>query len=128
MAAEQSQARGVPSGKGERIALGGYNPQYVAAICLVLREVRHARLKELFLADLDAGPVDDLVLVYASGAVHGFQMKAYEVDLTFNDMAGTPGLLRQLADGWQRLRAKFPGADVRVHLLTNQPFSASTHP
>lgn len=115
-----------PAGEGERIAIGGYKPQYDAVVCFTLRALRQRRLQEIRLADLEVGRVDDLVLVGVD-AIHGYQMKAEAGVLSFNDFVKKDGLLAQLAEGWTRLTALFSGQDVRVHLVSDQAFSTSEH-
>lgn len=81
---------------GERSAIRGYKAQYDAAAYFSARALRERQLLEVRLADLEVGRVDDLVLVLASGEVHGYQMKAVEGELSFNDFTRRDGLLFQL--------------------------------
>ena len=115
------------AGMGERSAIRGYKAQYDAAAYFSARALRERLLQEVRLADLEAGRVDDLVLVLASGEVHGYQMKAVEGELSFNDFTRADGLLFQLAQGWKALREKYPKHSAHVHLISDQILSNSTH-
>jgi hypothetical protein len=119
-----------PPGLGERIAIGGYKPQYLTAVWLALRKLREGSLERLHLADLDAGRVDDLLLFTRSGELLAFQMKDESDELAYADFvsqAGDFGLLIDLVDGWQRLKQMHPDRQVRIYFLTSQLPSTSTH-
>ncbi|MCY4630453.1 MAG: hypothetical protein OXE75_06145 [bacterium] len=88
------------------------------------------------MADPTAGQVDDLVLI-RSGRADAYQFKSaeYPGNLTFNRLVKPqrkrggdegPSLARGLADGWQKLRQRWP--DIHVHLVTQQQASVSDRP
>ena len=110
--------------EGERAAIAGFHGQYSVAAVLILRALYEGTLESLRIADPDAGRVDDFILC-SPGSVDAFQVKwsVYPGRLRFNDLSSqgdeTRGLIRDLAEGWQRLRTKYPEATVRVHLVTH---------
>ena len=99
-------------------------PQYRIAASLILRHLQNDTLQWIRLADPEAGRVDDLQ-IGSQARVDAFQVKwhMYGGNFRFSDLMvpsdGNPSLISQLADGWQRLRAKYPGQRVVVHLVTN---------
>jgi hypothetical protein len=111
-------------GEGERRAIGGYHPQYRITATFILHHLQNDSLQWIRLADPEAGRVDDFQ-IGSQARVDAFQVKwhMYGDNFTFNDLKapsnGVPSLISQLADGWQRLRAKYPGQRVVVHLVTN---------
>ena len=80
------------------------------------------------LADLEAGRVDDFVLVW-NELVEGNSIKwsAGAAEFTWGDLVGASGLLRDLAKGWKRLRRHWTGRTIKVRLHTNRPPSANRH-
>src|SRR6266567_293789 len=108
------EPRTTSPGEGERRAIGGYYPQYRIAASLILRHLQNDSLQWIRLADPEAGRVDDFQ-IGSQARVDAFQVKwhMYGDNFTFNDLkapsGGDPSLISQLADGWQRLRAKYPG-------------------
>lgn len=119
---------------GERHARWGYGYQDKVAterIFNILRTESRSGTKSfegVRLADLDAGPVDDFVLVWKE-SVEGNSVKwsARATEFTWRELVGTSGLLRYLADGWNRLRSHWTGRTVTVRIHTNRPASASKH-
>ncbi len=109
---------------GERRAMAGYVPQYTLGAALILKALVQRRLEWIKIADPDAGRVDDFQLG-THNRVDAFQVKwsTYSGAITWSDLAresdGKPSLIRQLAEGWQRLRIQRPGCRVVVHLVTN---------
>lgn len=120
----------LPPAMGERRAIGGYHPQYRVAAGLIVRALRSGALEWIRVADPEAGRVDDLQ-IGAGGLLDAYQVKwsRSPQTFTFNDLVkpsvDRPSLIRQLADGWQRLRAANPDRRVTVHLVTDD--FASTH-
>ncbi len=120
-------ARRRPPALGEGAAAAGYRYQYLVTAFLVLRRLRDDSLGWVRIKDVDAGRVDDFV-VGSDNRVDGYQVKHRARPLTFRsltraeqeagDVGGAEPLIRQLADGWQRLRERH-GPRVVVHLVTN---------
>ena len=123
-----------PPAMGERRARWGYGYQDKVATDRILNLLRKdlaegkTEFEGIRLADLDAGRVDDFVLV-CSAAVEGNSIKwsGDAAPLTWGDLIGSAGLLRELADGYQRLRNRWPGKAVSVRLHTNRPPSVEKH-
>jgi hypothetical protein len=109
---------------GERNAISGYYPQYRLAAIEMLRLLRADQLAFIRMADPNAGRVDDFQVGTAS-RLDGFQVKWSQNpgSLTLNDLLksndNAPSLIRQLADGWMRMKSRNPHHRVVVHLLTN---------
>lgn len=120
---------GIPPSEGERRALVGFSPQYRLAALLALRALERG-LEAVRLLDPGAGRVDDMQL-YRPNRVDAYQVKweQYPGAVTFNYLVtaqgGTPNLVAQLADGWQKLRDSHPTRRIVVHLLTNSSASVS---
>lgn len=110
---------------GERRALAGYLPQYTISASLVLKALMQRKLEWVRIADPDAGRVDDFQ-IGTHNRVDAFQVKwsTFPGLVTWTtltkDQEDGPSLIRQLADGWQRLRARSPNSRVVVHLVTNE--------
>src|SRR5439155_15080632 len=87
-----------------------------------------AAFEGIRLADLEAGRVDDSVLVWRD-SVEGNSIK-WSGDgsaVTWGELVGASGLLRDLASGWSRLRSRWIGRTVTVRLHTNRPASIERH-
>ena len=80
------------------------------------------------LADLDAGRVDDFVLVWEK-MVEGNSIKwsGDAIPLNWSNLIGSNGLLKELADGYQRLKDRWPDRTVLVRLQSNRPPSSEKH-
>jgi len=123
-----------PPAMGERHARWGYGYQDKIAterILNLLREDLRERdilFEGVRLADLDAGRVDDFVLVWEK-EVEGNSIKwSREVTpLNWGELMGANGLLKELADGYQRLKDRWPGRAVSVRLQSNRPPSPKKH-
>src|SRR5712691_3838018 len=119
-----------PPAEGERRAIGGYYPQYRIAACLTLRSLREESLQWIRIADPKAGRVDDFQ-IGSQSRIDAFQVKWSQSPgtFTFGELTkasdNTPALIAQLADGWKRLRAAYPGSRIVVHLVTNDIASPS---
>lgn len=121
-------------GMGERWARSGYGYQDKVATERILDSLRRELIDRsgdfegVRLADLQAGRVDDLVLV-RKGSIEGNSIRwsAAETDWRWRDLIGKSGLLRELADGWTRLRDHWTRRTITVRLHTNQPASNATH-
>lgn len=115
---------------GERNAVTGYYPQYRISAALVIRGLREGSLIWIAVADPKAGRVDDFQIATEQRVdAYQFKWSRYGGNVTFNDLVkspdSAPSLIRQLADGWQRLRTAHPRHRVVVHLTTNQQPSSS---
>jgi hypothetical protein len=119
---------------GERRARWGYGYQDKVATDRILNLLRDGiRQKDttfegVRLADLDAGRVDDFVLVWRT-SVEGHSIKwSGDADpMNWGELIGTAGLLKELADGYWRLRNRWSSKNVSVRLLTNRPPSPEKH-
>jgi len=120
---------------GERRARWGYGYQDKVATDRLLRILKDdlrggfAVFEGVRLADLQAGRVDDFVLVW-SRQVEGNSIKwSREASaMNWGDLIGTEGLVRELAEGFLELRRKWPDRTVTVRLQTNRPPSREKHP
>lgn len=119
---------------GERRARWGFGYQDKVATERILTflqcELRDgtSTFEGVRLADLEAGRVDDFVLVW-SGSVEGNSIKwsAGAAEFTWGELVGKSGLLRDLAQGWKRLRSHWNGRTITVRLHTNRPSSVNKH-
>lgn len=117
-------------GRGERIAIGGYKPQYLTAIYLTLQAMVKGDLAEIRLADLDAWRADDLLVFTLPQHLGAYQMKNETGEISFADFVsstGETGHLIDLAISWQRLRRTFPTHTLQLNFLTTQYPNPSTH-
>jgi len=119
---------------GERRARWGYGYQDKIAterILNLLREAirgRDAAFEGFRLADLDAGRVDDFVLVWKTSVEgHSIKWSGDAVPINWGDLIGATGLLKELADGYWRLRSRWDDKNVSVRLQTNRPPSPEKH-
>jgi len=119
---------------GERRARWGYGYQDKVATERTLNFLRKdlrdgsGAFEGIRLADLEAGRVDDFVLVWRD-SVEGNSIK-WSGDgsaVTWGDLVGASGLLKELADGYDRLRSRWPERAIKVRLQTNRPASAERH-
>jgi hypothetical protein len=126
----ESKRASTPPAEGERRAIRGYAGQYRFAAARILTALRGPGFEWIRIADPEAGRVDDLQ-IGAANRVDGYQVKwsRYPGTLTFHGFTRSsdehPSLLRQLTDGWERLRRAHPGRRVVVHLVTNDIASIS---
>ncbi|HOO49919.1 MAG TPA: hypothetical protein PLK94_01375 [Alphaproteobacteria bacterium] len=119
---------------GERRARWGYGYQDKIAterIVNLLRKSVHAGVADfegVRLADLDAGRVDDFVLVWDK-MVEGNSIKWSGDATPFNwgDFIGAHGLLSELAEGYRRLKNRWPDKVIVVRLQSNRPPSLEKH-
>jgi len=123
-----------PPAMGERRARWGYGYQDKIATERILNLLREnlrtggTVFEGVRLADLDAGRVDDFVLVWEK-KVEGNSIKWSGEATPFNwgELIGANGLLKELADGYQRLKDRWPGKAVYVRLQSNRPLSPEKH-
>ncbi|MBL7177937.1 MAG: hypothetical protein ISS66_19110 [Desulfobacteraceae bacterium] len=123
-----------PPAIGERRARWGYGYQDKIAterILNILRKdlrERDTLFEGVRLADLDAGRADDFVLVWEK-EVEGNSIKwsGEATPLNWGEIIGANGLLKELADGYQRLKDRWPAKAVSVRLQSNRPPSSEKH-
>jgi hypothetical protein len=120
---------------GERRARWGYGYQDKVATAQIL-ELLRADLRDgtdhfqgVRLADLQAGRVDDFVLIFGA-RVQGNSIKwsGSAEPMNWAELIGTNGLIRELADGYQRLSKAHAGKEIAVQLQTNRVGATTTHP
>ena len=119
---------------GERRARWGYGYQDKVGTERILNFLRRdlrdgtTAFEGVCLADIEAGRVDDFVLVWKE-SVEGNSIKwsAGTVAFTWGELIGASGLLRDLASGWNRLRSRWNGRTITVRLHTNRPASIEKH-
>ncbi len=120
---------------GERRARWGLGYQDKVATATVLdllrADIRNGTsdFEAIRLADLQAGRVDDFVIV-SQQQITGNSLKWSDAAAAVNwgELIGSEGLLRELAEGWTRLKAQWPGRTVSVQLTTNRSASTNKHP
>ena len=112
---------------GERRAMVGYVPQYQLAADFIYGALLEGTLEWIRIADPEAGQVDDIQIA-AAGFLDAFQVKwsktvssvSFQWLTKDEKSAGKqpkPNLMRQLAEGWQKLAHAHPDYQVRVHLV-----------
>ncbi len=120
---------------GERRARWGYGYQDKVATDRILRILRDD-LREgstvfegVRLADLQAGRVDDFVLLWKR-RVEGNSIKwsGDSSAINWGELIGAEGLVKELAEGFFRLRQRWTDRTVTVRLQSNRPASLETHP
>ena len=122
-----------PPATGERRARWGYGYQDKVATDRILRILRDdlrdgsAVFEGVRLADLQAGRVDDFVLVWKR-QVEGNSIKwsGDASPMNWRDLVGVKGLVKELAEGFLELRRRWPDRTVTVRLQTNRPPSLET--
>ena len=123
-----------PPAIGERRARWGYGYQDKVAteriLSILKQEIRDGtiRFQGVRLADLDAWRVDDFVLVWDK-QIEGNSIKwsSKASPINWADLIGSKGLLKELAQGYQRLKERWPNKDITVRLQTNRPPSNEKH-
>lgn len=123
-----------PPAMGERRARWGYGYQDKIATERILNILKKdlragdTAFEGVRLADLDAGRVDDFVLVWEK-EVEGNSIKwsGEATPLNWGELIGANGLFKELADGYQRLRDRWSDKAVSVRLQTNRPPSSEKH-
>ena len=120
---EPNEVQTGPSAAGERRALIGLLPQYRAAATAVLDALHHRALEFLEIAHDSNGAVDDFV-IGSPLTVKAYQVKwrEYPASFTFRRLvtADKDGrtLIRDLFEGQQQLKARYPAKRIIVHLYT----------
>ncbi|QXO95373.1 ATP-binding protein [Methanospirillum purgamenti] len=111
-----------PPSKGERNAIIGYKPQYEIAAIKIITAIKAGNLVSIKIADPDAGRVDDFQIL-SINRIDAYQIKwsEYPSSITYNKFIspidGNPCYIAQLADGWKRLKNKFPSKKICVHFI-----------
>jgi hypothetical protein len=129
-----SVGRADPPAMGERRARWGYGYQDKVATQRTLHALRQdlreaaAQFEGARLADLEAGRVDDFVLIWRD-CVEGNSIKWSADCAPFNwgELVGSNGLLKELAAGFATLRNHWVGRTIKVRLHSNRGASAETH-
>jgi len=119
---------------GEHWARGGYGYQDKVATQRILEILRNDAFSGepsfdgVRLADIDAGRVDDFVLVWRD-RIEGNSIKwsVAASPINWGELIGANGLIAELADGYGRLKKGWPTREVSVSLQTNRPPSTSKH-
>lgn len=123
-----------PPAMGERRARWGYGYQDKIVTERILNIIRESlrlgdnSFRGVRLADLEAGRVDDFVLLW-DDKVEGNSIKWSEEAKPFNwgELIGSNGLLKELAEGFYSLSDKWKGKNISVRLQSNRPFSSARH-
>jgi hypothetical protein len=107
----------------------GYMPQYELGAVVILRHLRDQSFEFVRLSDATAGRVDDFV-IGSSGAIDGYSVKwsQYRATITLNDVVKqrkSGPWIKQLADGWEALKAHHVGRKPTVHLVSSDVPSTS---
>ncbi|KKN24636.1 hypothetical protein LCGC14_0892890 [marine sediment metagenome] len=120
-----------PSSEGERSAISGYHPQYEITTWFAFEKLIDKTLEKIILVDPMAGQVDDFQ-IYSINRVDAYQVKWRKEPRFFSykshfikERKSKPSMLRQLADGWKKLRK--PNIRAIVHLYTNDSPSKRDH-
>jgi hypothetical protein len=124
-----------PPAMGERRARWGYGYQDKVATAQILDMLRAdvregtSHFEGVRLADLQAGRVDDFVLIFDT-SVQGNSIKwnGASEPMNWGDLIGADGLLLELAEGCRRLSEAHSKKGVSVQLQTNRPAATSKHP
>ncbi len=119
---------------GERRARWGYGYQDKVAterILQILKEdlkAGEAVFEGVRLADVQAGRVDDFVLIWGK-QVEGNSIKwsGDATQMNWGDLIGADGLIKELADGYLSLKSQWPDRRIIVRLQSNRPPSTQTH-
>ncbi|WP_298325383.1 ATP-binding protein [Asticcacaulis sp.] len=120
----QSLKRGrrkVPSGEGERRAMGGYVPQYAMGARLLYQAIASGTLRWVGLADRGAGAFDDIVLGLEAQVV-AYQLKTSQHPEEFGLrtlLLGEAGLWEKIVDSWLRLTSQHHNIPVEVVYATD---------
>lgn len=119
---------------GERRARWGYGYQDKVATERILQILKDdlkagvAVFEGVRLADVQAGRVDDFVLVWGK-QVEGNSIKwsGDAVQMNWGDLIGASGLIKELSDGYQTLKQQWPDRSIAVRLQSNRPPSTEKH-
>lgn len=120
---------------GERRARWGYGYQDKVATERILQILKddlksgEAVFEGVRLADVQAGRVDDFVLIWGK-QVEGNSIKwsGDAAQMNWGDLIGANGLIKELANGYQSLENQWPDRSITVRLQSNRQPSTQTHP
>lgn len=115
----------IPSGNGERGAMGGYRAQYDEFSRRVYECILNGHLECIRVADAEenVGKLDDICYV-TDNEVHAYQVKWSNNDDTFT-YVDFKLLIKQVAEGWKKIKTLYPTKVVIPHLLTNRKCSTA---
>lgn len=115
----------IPLGNGERGAMGGYRAQYDEFSRRVYDCILNGNLECIRVADAEenVGKLDDICYV-TDTEVHAYQVKWTNNDDTFTYI-DFKSLIKQVAEGWKKIKAIYPSKVVIPHLLTNRKCSTA---
>lgn len=112
---------------GERVAMGGYLPQYDEFAIRVYEAIESGDLEEIRVADKEdsVGKLDDIVYVTSRG-VFAYQVKWTTVGDTMSYL-DFKALIPDIVKGWRNLKQIYPDKTVWPKLLTNKLLSTGDH-
>ena len=115
----------IPLGNGERGAMGVYRAQYDEFSRRVYDCILNGNLECIRVADAEenVGKLDDICYV-TDTEVHAYQVKWTNNDDTFTYI-DFKSLIKQVAEGWKKIKAIYPSKVVIPHLLTNRKCSTA---
>ena len=115
----------IPSGNGERGAMGGYRAQYDEFSRRVYDCILNGNLECIRVADAEenVGKLDDICYV-TNTEVHAYQVKWTNNNDTFTYI-DFKSIIKQVAEGWKKIKAIYPTKIVIPHLLTNRKCSTA---
>jgi len=114
----------ISSADGERRAQIGFDGQYRAQACLLLRALQAGDLEWIKILDPKAEKLDDFQLG-RSGRIDAYQVKWSEHPgaNTLHSLASN-GLLKDMAKGWRALGREYFPARLVAHFVTNNHASS----
>ena len=112
---------------GERVAMGGYLPQYDEFAIRVYEAIESGDLEEIRVADKEenVGKLDDIVYV-TNHDVYAYQVKWTTVGDTMSYL-DFKALIPDIVKGWRNLKQIYPDKTVWPRLLTNKLLSTGDH-
>jgi hypothetical protein len=134
MADLSSQNSSESPAMGEKRSRWGYGYQDKVATARILDILRtelrtgSREFEGVRLADVQAGRIDDFVLVWKAG-VQGNSIKwSGEAEpINWGDLIGADGLIKELSDGFTRLSQVWSGKRISARLQSNRPASTERH-
>lgn len=114
--------------KGERAAMGGYLPQYDIFAIDIYDAMEAGILEEIRVADMEenVGKLDDVVYA-TTDKVFAYQIKWSTDDAKTIAYPAFKELIKQVVEGWRKLKQLYPDKTVIPHLLTNRTLSEGDH-
>ena len=110
--------------QGEINAISGYRFQYQIASALILKSLKDRSLYWVKFVDHSAETLDDIQL-NINGTIHAYQVKLCQSSgyITFKGLTSSSSgtsIIRQLSEGWKKLKSNNDSTNIVVHFLTNQ--------